>query len=260
MIRDVYAIIVLDLKRAWLDRARLVAGLVQPLLYLFVLGAGLGGNSRIGGLEYERYIFPGVVTLSLLFTATFMAISIVFDRQMGFFKAVLVAPLSRTSIAVGKITSGAIQALVQGLILLPFAPLAGVSLSPLGVLAAAGAMALAAMTFSAFGVAIASRFASTTVFPIVNNAFLLPMYFLAGTMYPLATAPRWIRIAAHFDPVAYAVDLIRAAILGRHYFPPLLSIAVMVAVVSLVAAEAVRVFNRGEDDSILGERRSPWRR
>lgn len=261
MIRGVYAIVVLDLKRAWLDRARLAAGLVQPLLYLFVLGAGIGGSTRMGGADYRRYIFPGVLALALLFTATFMAITIVFDRQVGFFKAVLVAPISRTAIAFGKIISGAAQALVQSLIVLPLAPLAGIPLHPLTVLALIGALALAAMAFSAFGVAIASRFASTTVFPIVNNAFLLPMYFLSGSMYPLAMAPRWMQIAARFDPVAYAVDLLRGATLGRTFFPAWVSVAVLLGVIGALAAESVRVFNRGEDDSILGERRGAlWRR
>ncbi len=107
---------VLDLKRAWLDRARLLAGMAQPLLYLFVLGAGLGGSSRMGGAAYQRSIYPGVMGLTLLFTAVFMAISIVFDRQIGFFKAVLVSPLPRSAIAFGKIASGAIQALIAGVI------------------------------------------------------------------------------------------------------------------------------------------------
>ena len=96
--RGAWAVIMLDLKRFWLDRARLVTGLIQPLLYLFVLGAGLGANSQ-QGRTYSPFIFPGVVALSLLFTATFAGITIVFDRQIGFFKAVLVAPVSRASIA-----------------------------------------------------------------------------------------------------------------------------------------------------------------
>lgn len=252
MIRGIYAILVLDLKRAWLDRTRLAAGLAQPLLYLFVLGAGIGGSSRLGGVSYQRYIFPGVLGLSLLFSATFAAIVIVFDRQIGFLKAVLVAPLPRSAIALGKIAAGALQAFAQGAIVLPFAPLAGVSLTFWGLLSLLGAMLLAAATFSAMGVSVASRFTSTTVFPVVSNAVLLPMFFLSGALYPLKSAPHWMRIATHFDPVAYAVDLMRGAVLGEYFFPPLLSVAVLVALIAVLAWMSVRVFNRGEDDSGLG--------
>ncbi len=260
MIRGIYAVVVLDLKRAWLDRARLLTGLAQPLLYLFVLGAGLGGSSRLGGPAYQRSIYPGVMGLTLLFTAVFMAISIVFDRQIGFFKAVLVSPLPRSAIAFGKIASGAIQALIQGMILLPFAPLVGVHLGLVSTAAMLLAMALAAMTFSAIGVAVASRFTSTTVFPIISNTLILPMYFLSGALYPLAMAPRFMQIAAHFDPVAYAVDLMRGALLGTFFFPPLLSVAVLVAINALLSWMAVRVFSRGEDDSVLGANGFRWRR
>jgi ABC-2 type transport system permease protein len=93
MTRAILAIVILDLKRFWLDRARLIAGLIQPLLYLFVLGAGIGASVKMGGGDYRRFIFPGTMGLSLLFSATFAAITIVFDRQIGFFKAVLVAPV-----------------------------------------------------------------------------------------------------------------------------------------------------------------------
>jgi ABC-2 type transport system permease protein len=260
MIRGIYAVVVLDLKRAWLDRARLLTGLAQPLLYLFVLGAGIGGSSRMGGPAYQRGIFPGVMGLSLLFTAVFMAISIVFDRQIGFFKAVLVSPLPRSSIALGKITSGAAQAFIQGLILLPFAPLVGIHLGIVNTAEMLVAMMLAAMTFSAVGVAVASQFTSTTVFPIVSNTIILPMYFLSGALYPLAMAPRAMQIAAHFDPVAYAVDLMRGTLLGTYFFPPLLSIAIMVGVIALLSGLAVRVFSRGEDDSVLGATGFRWRR
>ncbi|HKB91293.1 MAG TPA: ABC transporter permease, partial [Opitutaceae bacterium] len=96
--RGIWAVVVLDMKRFWLDRVRLITGLIQPLLYLFVLGAGLGASSQMGGSMYRSFIFPGVVGLALLFSATFAAISIVFDRQIGFLKAVMVAPVSRASI------------------------------------------------------------------------------------------------------------------------------------------------------------------
>ena len=107
MMRAIFAIVILDLKRFWLDRARLIAGLIQPLLYLFVLGAGIGASVKMGGGDYRRFIFPGTMGLSLLFSATFAAITIVFDRQIGFFKAVLVAPIPRPAIALGKIIAGA---------------------------------------------------------------------------------------------------------------------------------------------------------
>jgi ABC-2 type transport system permease protein len=260
MIRGIFAIVILDLKRFWLDRARLIAGLIQPLLYLFVLGAGIGASSKMGGLDYRRFIFPGTMGLSLLFSATFAAITIVFDRQIGFFKAVLVAPVPRPAIALGKIIAGALQSLAQGLILLPFAPLAGASLDLLQTVEFIGAMALAALTFSTIGVGFACRFNSTTVFPIVSNAVLLPMFFLSGGLYPLKLAPAWMQLAAHFDPVAYAVDLMRGAVLGTYFFPVPLSLGALALTISLLVWAAVRVFNRGEDDSSLGAAKFNWRR
>jgi len=260
MIRGIAAVVILDLKRFWVDRARLAAGLAQPLLYLFVLGAGIGATSRMGGGDYRRFIFPGTMGLSLLFSATFAAITIVFDRQIGFFKAVLVAPIPRPAIALGKIVAGAFQSIAQGLVLLPFAPLAGASLNPLGLVEMVGAMALAALTFSTIGVAIACRFDSTTVFPVASNAVLMPMFFLSGGLYPLDVAPRWMQVAAHFDPVAYAIDLMRGPVLGVYYFPVPLSLGALALTIVLLVSASVRVFNRGEDDSALGSSRFNWRR
>jgi ABC-2 type transport system permease protein len=260
MMRAIFAIVILDLKRFWLDRARLIAGLIQPLLYLFVLGAGIGASMKMGGGDYRRFIFPGTMGLSLLFSATFAAITIVFDRQIGFFKAVLVAPVPRSAIALGKIIAGALQSLAQGLILLPFAPLAGAPLNLVQCIEFVGAMALASLTFSAIGVGFACRFNSTTVFPIVSNAVLLPMFFMSGGLYPLSAAPGWMKVAAHFDPVAYAVDLMRGSVLGIFYFPVPLSLGALALTISLLAWAAVRVFNRGEDDSSLGATNFNWRR
>jgi ABC-2 type transport system permease protein len=260
MIRGIIAIVILDLKRFWKEKTRLIAGLIQPLLYLFVLGAGIGASSRMGGGDYKRFIFPGTMGLSMLFTATFAAITIVFDRQIGFFKAVLVAPVPRPAIALGKVIAGALQALAQGLVLLPFAPLAGIPLNLTECVEMIGAMAIAALTFSTIGVAFACRFKSTTVFPIVSNAVLLPMFFMSGGLYPLANAPGWMQTAAHFDPVAYAVDLMRGCVLGRFYFPVPLSLGALALTISLLVWAAVRVFNRGEDDSSLGATKFNWRR
>lgn len=245
--RGLLAVIILDLKRLWVDRIRLISSLIQPLLYLFVLGSGLGASSTLGSGHYLPFIFPGVVALSLLFTSVFAAILIVFDRQMGFLKAVLVAPVPRPAIAIGKVIAGAIQALVPGTIMLLFMPLAGLSPSVPEFFGFAAASALAAITFSALGVAVAARFKSMTVFPIISNAMLLPMFFLSGALYPLALAPHWLQIAAHADPVAYAVDLMRGALIGSTFFPVWLSLVVLACFIAVMTWLATRIFTTGED-------------
>jgi len=246
-VRGLFAVIVLDIKRLWADKIRLWANLIQPLLYLFVLGTGLGANSVLGRGHYLQYIFPGVLGLALLFSAVFAAMLIVFDRQIGFLKAVLVAPVPRSAIAVGKILSGAIQALIPALVLLAFTPLLGIHLGALQWLALIGAMLAAAVTFSSIGVATAAWFKSTTVFPVISNAVLLPLFFLSGALFPLTGTPHWIQALAHFDPVAYAIDLMRGAILGRWYFPIWLSLTVLGGVVAVLLLIATRVFASGED-------------
>ena len=245
--RGLLAVIILDLKRLWVDRIRLISSLIQPLLYLFVLGSGLGASSTLGSGRYLPFIFPGVVALSLLFTSVFAAILIVFDRQMGFLKAVLVAPVPRPAIAIGKVIAGAIQALVPGTIMLLFMPFIGLKPSLLEFLGFVGASALAAITFSALGVAVAARFKSMTVFPIISNAMLLPMFFLSGALYPLTMAPHWLQIAAHADPVAYAVDLMRGSLLGSTFFPVWLSFVVLACFIAVMTWLATRIFTTGED-------------
>ena len=245
--RGLLAVVILDLKRLWVDRIRLVSSLIQPLLYLFVLGSGLGASSTLGSGHYLPFIFPGVVALSLLFTSVFAAILIVFDRQMGFLKAVLVAPVPRPAIAIGKVIAGAIQALVPGTIMLLFMPLAGLRPDVAELFGFVTASVLAAMTFSALGVAVAARFKSMTVFPIISNAMLLPMFFLSGALYPLQLAPRWLQIAAHADPVAYAVDLMRGALIGTTFFPVWLSLVVLACFIAVMTWLATRIFTTGED-------------
>jgi ABC-2 type transport system permease protein len=278
--RGIWAIIALDLKRFSQDRVRLVTGLIQPLLYLFVLGSGLGASMNMRPMgaamaaaagagamsnagDYRSFIFPGVISLALLFAATFAAITIVFDRQIGFFKAVLVSPVARPAIAVGKVVAGALQALAQGFLLMCFLPFLKIHPGWDGILLAIPAMILAALTFSAMGVAMASRFTSTTVFPIMTNAIILPMFFLSGAMYPLQPAPGWMKTLAHLDPVAYAVDLVRGALLGReHMFfgSPWLCIAVLVVFITVLTWSAMRVFVRGEELDLTGPTQFSWRR
>jgi len=236
-----------DLKRYLSDRLRVVTNLAQPLLYLFVLGSGLGSSTRLGSTGYLPYIFPGVIGMTLLFTATFSGIAIVFDREYGFLKAILVAPVTRREIALAKIVSGAAQGLIQGVLLLLFAPLAGLRPGPLQVLQLVLAMVLSALVFSAMGVALASRFKSAEVFPVIMNAFLLPLFFLSGALYPLTSAPPWLAALAWADPVAYGVDLMRGAVLGTYHFNPAISVAVLLLALAGLTWLSVRAFEQGEE-------------
>ncbi|MDE2090428.1 MAG: ABC transporter permease [Gammaproteobacteria bacterium] len=165
---------------------------------------------------------------------------------LEFLKAVLVAPVPRPAMAIGKILSGALQALVPAVLLLAFMPLLSIHPGVLRFLGLVCAMAMAAITFSALGVATAARFKST-VFPIVGNAAVLPMFFLSGAPFPLADVPHWLKILVHFDPVAYAVDLMRGALLAALFFPLWLSIGVLAAFILVLTWLATRVFASGED-------------
>ncbi len=271
----IMAIVSLDMKRFFQDKVRLISGLIQPLLYLFLLGSGLGASMNLhppgaptaaagaNVFDYRAFIFPGVISLALLFNATFAAITIVFDRQIGFFKAVLVSPVARPAIAVGKVVSGALQGAAQGVVLLCFLPVMNIHPGFGGLLLAVLAMMLAALTFSALGVAMASRFTSTTVFPIMTNTVILPMFFLSGAMYPLQPAPGWMKVLAHLDPVAYAVDLMRGALLGSdHMFfqSPWLSVGVLVVFIAVLTWSAISVFAKGEELDLTGASQFNWRK
>ena len=262
--KGISAIIALDMKRFFQEPMRLIPGLIQPLLYLFVLGSGLGAS--MGRLPasgtYRSFIFPGIISLALLYAATFAGITIVFDRQIGFFKAVLVAPVSRPAIAFGKVAAGAIQAFIQGIVLLFLTPLVGLHLGVIEIVLALLALVMASVVFSALGVALACRFTSTTVFPIVINTIIIPMYFLSGALYPLGPAPVWMQKVAHLDPMAYVVDLLRGALLGHDhmFFNPWTGIIFLSVLTGLLIWSSVRVFAKGEETDLTGASKFPWRR
>ena len=231
---NVLAIVWFDVKRFWASPLRILFGLTQPLLYLFVLGAALRSGTYAEVSGYQAYIFPGVVGLSLMFTAISAAVGIVHDRQTGLFDALLVSPVGRVEIAAGKVAAGALVAWVQSLLLLPFSPTIGIGLTPLNLALLVASMAFAALVFSALGLALALPFRSVIVFPVVSNTLLLPMFFLSGGLYPLDLAPPWIRLAAAYDPAAYGIDLMRGALTTQYAIAPVRSLAVLA--VCLVAA------------------------
>ncbi|HZV52315.1 MAG TPA: ABC transporter permease [Candidatus Dormibacteraeota bacterium] len=246
----VYVIWKRDVIRYWRDRVRLVGALAQPLLFLVILGTGLAsalrGAGGLGGLDYQQFMYPGIIGMAVLFTSVFSAMSIVWDREFGFLREVLVAPIDRSAVAIGKALGGATQATVQGLVLLVLAPLVGVRLTPLAVLELIGLIFCLSFALTSVGVAVAARMESMMGFQFVVNFMVQPAFFLSGAMFPLTGLPGWMAVLTRLDPLAYGVDPIRRVALGAGGLPgPLLDrlsltiagepVAIWVEVVVLVA-------------------------
>src|ERR1700682_133484 len=220
-LRAVYIIWYRDVVRYSRDRFRLVASPAQPLPYLVILGTGLSsslGDARGGGfggglLDYKQFLYGGIIGMSILFIAIFSGMSIVWDREFGFLKEILVAPINRAAVAIGKTLGGATQAMVQGLILLFLAPLAGVKLTPLSVRELLPLMFLVCFALTAMGVALASRMRSMQGFQGVMNFLMMPIFFLSGALFPLRGLPAWMDALTHLDPLAYGIDPIRKVVL-----------------------------------------------
>jgi ABC-2 type transport system permease protein len=208
-----------DLIRFRTDRSRIISSFVQPLLFLFVLGKGLGasiGAGALAGADYSTFLFPGVLATSVMFTAVFSAISIVWDRELGFLREMLVAPISRISIVLGKCLGGASVATLQALVLLALAGLVGVPYSPPMLIGCVALLFLIAFAITAFGLVLAVRVQQIhTVMPRVQ-LLLTPLMFLSGAFFPLNGAlPGWLHALTLANPLSYGVDALRRLVL--HY-------------------------------------------
>ncbi|MDD5382206.1 MAG: ABC transporter permease [Candidatus Margulisbacteria bacterium] len=250
MMGDFWAIYILwlrDLKHYWYDKTRIIASLGQPLLFLFVLGTALSPSFKGPvGVNFSEFIFPGIISMTVLFTSIFSAVSIVWDREFGFLKEVLVAPVSRWTIVIGKALGGSTVAVIQGCIMLLLAPLVGVKLSVLIVIQAVLIMFLIAVAITGLGITIAARMKEMEGFQMVVNFLIMPIFFLSGALFPLDQLPDWLAFLTRIDPLTYGVDLLRGVILGVSAFPPALSLTVILCFTFVMFAVAVIEFNLAE--------------
>ncbi len=199
------------------DRARVVSALVMPILMLVIFGEGLG-NSIGGlapGLNYRQFVFPGMVAMTVLMASVFSGISIIWDREFGFLREILVSPVSRTAIGVGKVAGGATIAMFQGAVMFIFAPILGVHLSPLVVVQLLAVMALMALTMTSAGIALGTRLKSVESFQMVSQMTIMPTMFLSGIFFPVNNVPGWMEVLVKVNPVTYAVAPVRAIALGK---------------------------------------------
>ncbi len=206
-----------ELIRFFRNRIRIVTSLMQPILFLFVLGSGLGGITEgvTGNFNFKTFMFPGVLAMAVLFTAIFSAISIVWDREFGFLREMLVAPVSRTSIVIGKCLGGATVATIQGVVMLCLAGAVHVPYDPTLILVLMGELLLVAVALTSFGVMAASRMEQVESFQVVMQFFVLPMFFLSGAFFPLSKIPTWLKALAVVDPLTYGVDPMRRAVFSK---------------------------------------------
>jgi ABC-2 type transport system permease protein len=204
-----------DMVRVLADPARLVSSLLQPLLFLFILGAGLTAAVRggTGGADFKTFLFPGVLITGILFTAVFSAISIVWDREFGFLREMLVAPISSSSIVIGKCLGGATIATVQSVLILALAGTVHVPYSFTLMVGLLGIVFATSFTMTAVGLVMAARVKSVqTLMPMVNM-LLMPLTFMSGSLYPLGPqAPQWLDIVARYNPLSYAVTAARTIV------------------------------------------------
>jgi len=199
------------------DRIRIVTALVQPLLFLFVLGTGLQTVASAGthGVEFKTFIYPGILCMSVMFTAMFSAASIVWDREFGFLREMMVAPVRRSSIVIGKCLGGATVASFQGVIVLALAGAVGVPYAPTLILGAFALQLLLAFSITAFGVMVAVRIKQMQAFMGVMQMIIMPMFFLAGALFPVAGLPAWLNFLNRIDPLTYAVDPMRRLVFNH---------------------------------------------
>jgi ABC-2 type transport system permease protein len=247
-------------------RTRILSGLIQPVLFLIVLGYGMSGLvGTTAGFDFKKFMFPGIMAMSVVTTAIFSGMSIVWDREFGFLREMLVAPTSRASIALGKTAGGASVAAVQGTIMLVLAPLIGVHLTAVLVLEIIGLELLMAIALTAFGVFVASHIERMEGFQVVMQMLLFPMIFLSGALFPLNALPGWLTVLTRINPLTYAVAPLRQVVFAAQHMTPearkrfpasvelfghTLSIGVEIAIVVVFAAIfialAIRGFSRTE--------------
>ncbi len=247
-------------------RTRILSGLIQPVLFLIVMGYGMAGLvGTTAGFDFKKFVFPGILAMSVVTTAIFSGMSIVWDREFGFLREMLVAPTSRASLAIGKTAGGATVAAIQGTIMLVLAPLVGVHLTVILVLEIIGLELLMAIALTAFGVFVATHIERMEGFQVVMQMLLFPMIFLSGALFPLNQLPTWLSVITHINPLTYAVAPLREVVFSAQHMPPAalarfpasvklfgytlpigVELAIVAAFILIFVALAIRGFSRSE--------------
>ena len=235
-----------EVKRYLRSRPQIIGSLAQPLLYLLVLGFGFGAVFQQAGQgSYLQFVAPGVIAMGVLFTSIFSGIGLLWDRQFGFLKETLVAPVPRLQIMAGRTLGGATIAIIQGTLVLVVCMLVGFRPeSWVGVPLAFLFMALIAVVFAALGTAIGSTLRDMQGFQLIMNFLIMPIFFLSGALFPLNNLPTALTIATRLDPLAYGVDGLRGAFIGLGHIGMLVDVTVLAALSLVFLVLGARAFSK----------------
>jgi len=226
------------------ERSRIVSSVVNPLIWLVAFGGGLGSMISFGGAGYQAFIFPGILMMTVLFTSIFFGLYIVWDKKMDFFKEVMVAPLARSTLFVGKMLGGCTDALIQGAILLVLGVFFGVQYTAYAVAVLVLFLLFVAAGITSVGLAIGSQISSFEGFGLVQSFVVMPLFFLSGALYPLDNLPAWLQAVTYANPLTYIVDGMRGALLGMYHFPLVLDVGVALVFVAVMAGLGTLAFRR----------------
>jgi len=231
------------------DRAGFMSSIMQPIFWLAIFGFGMGRSVGLEspGLSYLAFLAPGVIAQNIMFTAFFGGVSVLYDKEFGFLKEILVAPVSRLAIVAGKVLGGATSAFVQGIIVLAFSLLLGVRFTSLsGMVASLGIMALISFAFMALGLALASGLERAASFQSIGRFTTMPMWFLSGALWPLDKSPEWLKVITLLNPLTYGVDALRTLLINVNVLDLTLGITMLIAFTVAMLALGTYLFNKSE--------------
>jgi ABC-2 type transport system permease protein len=218
-LEGIYAVWLREFRVYLREKERAISSIVSPLLWLFAFGTGLGASVAIAGVNYQLFIFPGIVAMTLMFTSIFYGMYVIWDRKLDFLKEVLVAPISRRNVFLGKMLGGVTDAMIQVTVLLVLAGLLGIPITPYGALMALPAMLLITICMTSIGLFFGAVFSSFESFQLVMQFVLWPLFFFSGALFPLENLPGWLASLTYFDPLTYGVDAMRGVMLGMGKIP-----------------------------------------
>jgi ABC-2 type transport system permease protein len=239
-----YALWYREMKVFSREKSRIVSSLFTPLLWIVVFGGGLGSAVSLGGVNYQVFIFPGIITMTILFSSVFFGLYIVWDKKIDFFKEVLAAPLSRTTIFAGKMVGGSVDALLQGCAMLVFGLILGIRYTIVAIAISFLFMFILASALVSVGLIIGSNMESVEGFQLIVSFLVFPLFFLSGALFPTKNLPPYLLVFTALDPVTYAVDGLRGAILGSSQLPIALNLAILTAFAGVMVAVGTWSFRR----------------